>query len=129
MLGVPAAGKAAVQWSSSAHYPAEKRELEGSFLHTVYFWLADPTPGNRERFLNEINPFIMGVEEIRTWHIGAPADTDRDVIDNSYSYCLSVSFDSKKEHDLYQDHPLHKQFIENASSLWERVAVYDSVKI
>jgi hypothetical protein len=69
------------------------------------------------------------VGEIKTKHVGTPADTEREVIDNSYSYCLVVTFDSKKEHDIYQDHTLHKQFIENASDLWEKVLVYDSISI
>lgn len=72
--------------------------------------------------------FIDNVEVIKTKHVGTPADTDREVIDSTYSYSLILSFDSKKEHDIYQEHPLHKNFINNASSLWERVLVYDSVK-
>jgi len=78
--------------------------------------------------MSELRKFIDNVDLIRTKHIGTPADTDREVIDNSWSYSLILSFDSKKEHDLYQEHKLHKDFIKNASSLWKRVQVYDSVK-
>ena len=104
------------------------RELEGGFFHIVYFWLVDDSMEVKKNFLKELNLFIQEVEEIKKVHVGPPADTDRDVIDNSYSYNLLVTFDSKKEHDIYQEHPAHKKFIENASSLWEKVLVYDSVK-
>ncbi len=60
--------------------------------------------------------------------IAGTMKTDRDVIDNTYSYSMVITFDSKKEHDIYQEHPAHKKFIENASSLWDKVLVYDSVK-
>ena len=67
------------------------------------------------------------MDVIKTQHIGSPADTDRAVIDNTYSYSLVLSFDSKKEHDIYQEHQFHKDFIANASELWTKVQVYDSV--
>jgi len=104
-------------------------ELEGSFVHIVFFWLVNDDQQTRKRFLAELRKFIDNVDVIRTRHIGSPADTDREVIDNSYSYCLALSFDSKKEHDIYQEHRLHKEFIERASPLWNRVLVYDSVKV
>ncbi len=102
---------------------------QGNFLHVVFFWLINDKPETRDRFLGELKKFIDGVELIKTRHIGSPADTNREVIDSTYSYSLILSFDSKKEQDLYQEHPLHKEFIENASSLWEKVQVYDSLKL
>jgi hypothetical protein len=104
------------------------KELEGGFFHIVYFWLVSDTPEVKKEFLKELTQFIDQVDEIKKVHIGPPADTDREVIDNTYSYNLLLTFDSKKEHDIYQEHPAHKKFIENASSLWTKVLVYDSVK-
>ncbi len=104
------------------------KELEGGFFHMVFFWLVDDTPEVKEKFLKELNNFVKEVDEIKKVHIGPPADTDRDVIDNTYSYNLLITFDSKKQQDIYQEHPAHKKFIENASSLWKKVLVYDSIK-
>ena len=104
------------------------KELEGGFFHMVFFWLVDDTPEVKEKFLKELKKFVKEVDEIKKVHIGPPADTDRDVIDNTYSYNLLITFDSKKQQDIYQEHPAHKKFIENASHLWEKVLVYDSVK-
>ena len=107
---------------------AKSKELEGGFFHMVFFWLVNDSPEVEKQFLKELKSFVGQVEEIRKVHIGPPADTDRDVIDNTYSFSLVVTFDSKKEHDLYQEHEAHLKFIENASSLWKKVLVYDSVK-
>jgi hypothetical protein len=104
------------------------KELEGGFFHMVFFWLVDDTSEVKKKFLQELTLFIDQVDEIKKVHVGPPAETDRDVIDNTYSYSLVLTFDSKKEHDIYQDHAAHKKFIENASSLWKKVLVYDSVK-
>jgi len=105
------------------------KELEGNFVHIVFFWLIDDNPETKNKLFSELKKFIDHVDVIKTKHIGKPADTDREVIDNTYSFNLVLSFESKKEHDIYQEHQLHKDFIENASYLWKKVLVYDSVKV
>ena len=105
------------------------KEKEGSFLHVVFFWLVDDSEETHESFLKELRTFINNVDLMKTKHIGTPAGTNREVIDSSWSYSLILSFDSKKEQDLYQEHQLHKNFIENASALWKKVQVYDSIKL
>jgi hypothetical protein len=106
---------------------AESEKLKGNFVHMVFFWLKTEDAESHKKFLSEVNRFIDHVPGIETSHIGSPADTDREVIDNTYSYSLVLSFKSKKEHDMYQEHELHKAFISNASDLWEKVQVYDSI--
>jgi len=115
--------------NSSEKAAGNNKEFEGGFFHIVFFWLVDDTAEVKDKFLKELNNFVNEVDEIKKVHIGPPADTDRDVIDNTYSYNMLLTFDSKKQQDIYQDHPAHKKFIENASSLWKKVLVYDSVKV
>ena len=115
--------------AGSPYSAGNHKELEGGFFHMVFFWLVDDSADVKKKFLKELKDFVGQVEEIKKVHIGPPADTDRDVIDNTYSFSLVVTFDSKKEHDIYQEHPAHLKFIENASSLWKKVLVYDSVKL
>lgn len=102
--------------------------LQGNFVHIVFFWLKNPdSEADRAAFLKELNAYSQKIDVIRRLHVGTPADTSRPVIDSSYTFCLVTSFDSKADHDIYQDHPLHHQFIANASHLWEKVQVYDSL--
>ena len=119
----------AAEQTNSTITRVDSKELEGGFFHMVFFWLINDSPEVKKAFLKELKAFVRQVEEIKKVHMGPPAKTDRDVIDNTYSYSLVVTFDSKKEHDIYQEHAAHKLFIENASSLWKKVLVYDSVKL
>jgi len=116
--------------SLGAMAPAQEKipGSQGEFFHVVFFWLINDTGEIKAKFEQELRHFIGQVEEIRTSHIGTPASTDRDVIDNTWSYSLILTFDSKEDQDSYQNHQAHLQFIENASSLWEKVLVYDSIK-
>lgn len=97
------------------------------FVHHVYFWLKNP--GSREDLakLQEGLQKLSKVKAIRMFHIGRPADTNRDVIDRSYSISWLTIFDSGEAQEQYQQDPIHLAFVSEYSSLWSKVVVYDSV--
>lgn len=107
---------------------ALKQEIvPGNFAHTVYFWLKNPENAqDRAAFEKSLKTFINQSPYITTKHIGIPAATNREVIDNTYTYSLLLTFKDKAEQDKYQDEAGHKQFIEESSYLWSKVIVYDS---
>lgn len=127
LLALPGATQKVLAGSGSAAADLSG-EIGGTFVHSVYFWLVDETMPTRGKFVTEVLKYLKEIEEIRTRHLGRAAGTEREVVDNSYSYCMILTFDSREDHDHYQAHPAHQQFIENASSLWTRVQVYDSVR-
>lgn len=101
------------------------------FLSTQsFFWLKEPdNKSNREAFEFSLKKFINTSKYIQSKHIGTPANTNREVIDSSYTYCLSLGFSSKEDQDKYQDEEAHKVFIEESADLWCKVVVYDSISI
>lgn len=104
--------------------------LQGNFAHSVYIWLKNPdSTEDRMAFESSLTRFINSSENIMTKHMGRPAVTDRDVIDNTYTYSLLLTFKDKAAQDRYQDEPAHKQFIEESSKLWNKILVYDSENI
>ena len=101
-----------------------------NFRHTVFFWLKEPkNESHRNTFEGSLKRFIDNSEFVQNNHIGIAPVSSRDVVDSSFTYCLAVSFLSKDDQDKYQDEPVHLKFIEEASNLWEKVVVYDSVLI
>ena len=102
----------------------------GNFAHIVYFWLKNPNnEDDKQAFETSLKRFINNSIFIRTRHVGTPASTNRGVIDSTYSYCLSLTFENKELQDKYQVEDGHVQFIEESSKLWEKVIVYDSENI
>lgn len=102
--------------------------IEGNFIHSVYFWLENPdSETDRAAFETSLKKFINNSEFITSKHIGAPASTDRGVIDNTYTYSLILTFKDKATQDKYQEEELHKTFIAESEKLWKKVLVYDSV--
>ncbi len=109
---------------------AQSKEVDGEFVHMVYFWLKNPdSKEDRTKFEASIKKFINASEYPIEKYIGVPAMTDRTVVDNSYTYSLFLTFPSKAIQDKYQEEPVHKTFIKECEDLWERVQVYDSISI
>ncbi|MFT4550865.1 MAG: hypothetical protein ACI9UA_000753 [Pseudoalteromonas tetraodonis] len=96
-------------------------------IHTVFFWLKDGLSDEQVTFFESELAKLTSIETVATGAIGKPAPTEkRPVTDNSFSYHLSLTFDSIGDHNTYQVHADHDAFIGNCKDLWERVLVYDS---
>lgn len=95
------------------------------FVHTVYFWLKPGlTAAERADFAAGVQS-LGGAPSVRhLWH-GAPAATDRPVIDRTYSRGLTLVFDDAAGHDAYQTDPVHLRFVEQHRDKWTRVQIYD----
>jgi hypothetical protein len=99
-------------------------------VHHVFFWLKNPqSQEDVERLLKGLRT-LAKIESVRGVHFGVPASTEkRDVVDNSYSVSEILFFDDTAGQKVYQDHPIHKQFVADCSHLWERVLVYDAMAV
>jgi hypothetical protein len=94
------------------------------FVHSVYFWLkTDLSDGDRQAFEAGLDT-LLSIDTIERFYRGAPADTDRPVIDRSYSVGIVVVFRDKAGHDAYQAHPRHDEF-RACAKYWEKVLIYD----
>lgn len=107
-----------------------QEQCNGKFAHTVLFWLKNPDSlKDKEAFEKSLTKFLNTSAFIKTKHLGKPAATDRPVIDRTYNYCLTLTFDSKEMHDKYQEELVHKVFIAESEHLWKKVLIYDSENI
>ena len=96
-------------------------------VHTVIFWLKpDLLSEEKEQFFEGVKT-LGQIPSVDSFHIGTPADTPkRPVIDDSYDCCLSVILQDLEAQDQYQVDPIHKEFVEKCSHLWEKVVIYDA---
>ena len=114
---------AAVAGTALAQTPALSDRV---FVHHVYFWLKAPgDPQAREALIAGLRR-LAAAPDLLWSHIGLPAPSDRDVVDDGYSVSWLVFFADKAAEDRYQVDPIHLKFVEDCSALWERVIVYDT---
>lgn len=108
---------------------AEAASKKGGFIHHVYFWLKNPeNVDDRNKLVQGLRK-LSKVSTIQEWHIGKPAETNREVIDRSYSISWMLIFKNKADQDKYQVDPIHLDFVEQCSPLWQKVVVYDTEEI
>ena len=109
---------------------ASQDQFDKHFVHTVYFWFNNPdNEKDHTDFKQSLQKFLKNSKYAKTNFIGKPAQTPREVVDNSYTYALIVTFDSKEEQDLYQKEEAHLLFIEESKHIWKEVRIYDSLGI
>lgn len=101
--------------------------MKNVFLHHVFFWLKQP---NIAADADQLAAGLLKLSKVKTiqqFHIGKPADTNRDVVDKGYGISWLVVFKNAADEESYQTDPIHLKFIEECAHLWSKVVVYDSV--
>jgi hypothetical protein len=104
--------------------------MEGKYpvVHHVFFWLKNPDSKEDKAKLVAGIKALKKIETVKDIHVGVVASTEkRDVVDTSWSVSELIFFTDVQGQAVYQDHPLHLEFIKNCSSLWEKVVVYDAI--
>lgn len=106
--------------------PATQRFL----LHQVYFWLKNPEAEADKKELIAGLKTLASIPTVRQIHVGTLASTEkRDVVDTSWDVSELLFFDNETDQKIYQDHPIHQEFIKKCAHLWEKVVVYDTLSI
>lgn len=96
-------------------------------VHTVYFWLKpELTDAQRANFRRGVES-LGGIKAVEKVYVGTPARTEkRPIIDDSYSVALTVVCKDIAAHDAYQIDPIHRAFVDNFKTFWNRVQIYDA---
>ncbi len=102
----------------------------GKIVHHVFFWLERPgSVEDRDRLIAGLRE-LARIPVIRSLEIGVPASTEqREVVDSSFDVSELMLFDNVADQAIYQDHPIHRDFVARCSHLWSKVIVYDMMTI
>jgi hypothetical protein len=94
-------------------------------IHNVYFWLENNLDSQALASFEQGLNNLAHDPAVKSGYFGKPADTHRDVVENSYSYGLVLIFDNIAAHDQYQVGEVHQKFIADHGAKWEKVVVHD----
>ena len=103
------------------------KSFDSNFAHVVYFWFKNPNnTSDRLKFEKSLQTFLDSSNYAKTNFVGTPPKAVREVVDDSFTYNLIVTFESAEAQAAYQDEEAHLTFIEECKDLWEKVIVYDA---
>ena len=122
-----AASMAATSLISASNVAFAGEPIQNTFVHHVFFWLKEPENQNARKQFEKGLSDLVKVPEIKSYHIGKPIESARDVVDDSFTYSYIAFFKNKEDQDIYQTHPIHLKFIEDCQHLWTKVIVYDAM--
>ncbi|MCB1122179.1 MAG: Dabb family protein [Verrucomicrobiae bacterium] len=96
-------------------------------VHSVFFTLKDGlSEAEKAHFIEQVGT-LGNIPTVDSIYIGTPAATpDRPVIRKDYDVALTVLLKSLDDHDVYQEHQIHLDFIKNNSKFWESVIIFDA---
>lgn len=99
-----------------------------SVLHQVYFWLKNPDSEADKKQLIAGLKTLESIPTVRQIHVGTLASTEkREVVDTSWQVSELLFFDNETDQKIYQDHPIHLEFVKKHQHLWQKVRVFDSM--
>ncbi|MBK1880371.1 Dabb family protein [Pelagicoccus mobilis] len=119
-------------FSSSIGYAKDGHvtEFDPTFTHVVYFWFKNPeSAADRAQFETSIKKFMKDSKYAKTRFVGVAPKATRDVVDDSFTYSLILSFESAEAQENYQAEEAHVRFVEECKTLWSKVIVYDSTPL
>jgi hypothetical protein len=96
------------------------------FNHNVYFWLKDDLDADALEAFEQGLKALCERTTATSGYYGTPADSDREVVDSSYSYALILFFENAAGQEAYQVGEVHQQFLAEHRAKWDRVLVYDA---
>lgn len=116
----------AVMASSSSAVAAPPSKI----VHHVFFWLKRPeSVADRDQLIAGLRS-LSAIPVIRRLEIGVPAPTEkRDVVDSTFDVSELMVFDNVADQKIYQDHPVHREFVAKCEHLWRKVTVYDVMPV
>ena len=95
--------------------------------HNVYFALKDPSTTAKAALLAACRTHLTGHEGVRFFACGTlEAGLDRPVNVRDFDVALHLIFESRADHDRYQEHPRHLRFVAENRDGWANVRVFDS---
>lgn len=94
--------------------------------HVVVFWTDKPHGESRDKVLAGAREFLPRIPGVTEFRCGAPVPSPRGAVDDSFAVAISMSFADQAAADVYQAHPLHMRFVEEAfKPNVRRFVVYD----
>ena len=98
--------------------------------HNAYFWLENPNNlQDKEYFLACLKKFLDVSIYANQAMITQQPKSKNTIVESGYTFSLMVTFDSKRQHELFKEEDAHKDFVNEVSSLWRKVDVFNTEEV
>jgi len=93
--------------------------------HVVLFWTDHPAESNRAVLLEGARR-LGEIPGVLNFHCGVPEPSPRGAVDDSFTVAITMDFESSEALEVYQEHPVHREFLATTfKDTCKRFVVYD----
>ncbi len=94
--------------------------------HVVLFYTDSNIPDAAKQLIEGCEQYLRPIPGVLQFHVGQPVPSHRPVVDCSYQVALNLVFPDKEAEGIYQEHPLHLEFIDKVfKKVCIKAVVYD----
>ena len=102
-------------------YSADK-----TITHVVLVWLNDDVSEDGITEIMKKADRLSEIESVQGMKIGRPVASERKIVDDSFTFAISVVLDSDQEMQQYLTDPIHVDFVQSVlTPVLKRIVVYD----
>ena len=112
--------------SSAAQSIGTDGNMPQSMFHSLYFSLADKSPGNIAKFTDICVHFLSQHPGIQQFSTGGLTDIKRDVSVRNWDVNVDIIYESKAAYDEYLQSPQHKDFFPATAGMIDNTYIFDS---
>ncbi len=100
-----------------------------TYVHAVFFTIKPGvSDAEVEALVDDAANLLAGIPTVRRVQSGRRDHSmTREVNEQQFEVGLVVHFDDQAGHDVYQDHALHRQYVDRHRAKWASVRVYDFI--
>lgn len=99
---------------------------DAKLIHNVFFTLNDGTPENRAKLVAACHTLeaIPGIDYFAVGTLAEDLESPVNILD--FDVSLTIVFENKKAHDVYQTHEVHVKFVDENRPSFKKVQVFDT---
>lgn len=94
--------------------------------HLILIWQKPDTSKSQTEALLQGTRDLNKIPGVKSIIIRTPIESERPVVDDSFSYAILMTFASVQDMQNYQQHPQHVQFLkDHVQGKLEKLVIYD----
>lgn len=122
---IPALASALLLSSCATPQPPKR----GGVNHVVLVWLKHPGNGRDIQALQSAGDELRAIPGVRFVESGTALPSGRPVVDDSFDVGFVMGFDTAKDLQAYESHPLHQRKVKEVlGPLSRKILIYDIVR-
>lgn len=110
----------------TSHFPMKAAVDETEITHVVIVWLNETLSEQQVTTIIEKSRVLETLEVVKAVKIGRPVTSNRDVVDDSFTFAISVSFKNAADMKAYSIDETHLNYVKTVlKPSLEKILIYD----